>query len=202
MRPRVGTRPVTLEPSLIQEILSLARQHDDMLKETRQDLLRAETKVRIERQWKWPIRAACVALGAVGLAAFQNDVLMGSTAGFFGTVGRGVEDMGASALFGFVVFGAAAYSGVYVVRRMLQKSSPNKAARRLMEQFAARDGVAAYVFADDNPEDEAASIDALTREENKGFRQRRLTPMTRSLASSMTRLLSRTIDDVQQPMVH
>ena len=202
MRPRVGTRPVTLEPTLIQEILGLSRQHDDMLKETRQDLFRAETKLRVERQWKWPIRAACVALGAVGLAAFQNEVLMASTAEFFGTVGRGIENMGTSALFGFVAFAVAIYGAAYLVRRMLRRPSPNKMARKLMEQFAERDGVAAYVFADESPEEEAASIGALTREENKMFRQRRLTPMTRTLSSSMTQLLNRTVDDVQQSVLH
>lgn len=64
MRPRAGTLPVTLEPQLVVEVLSLARQHDDMLKEARQDLFRAETKLNVERRWKWPIRLGCVGLGA------------------------------------------------------------------------------------------------------------------------------------------
>ena len=75
MRPRAGTEPVTLEPSMVVEVLSLARTHDEMLKETRQDLFRAETKLNIESRWKWPIRFACVALGALGVLAFQNDML-------------------------------------------------------------------------------------------------------------------------------
>ena len=56
MRPRAGTLPVTLEPRLVVEVLSLARQHDEMLKEARQDLFRAETKLNVERRWKWPVR--------------------------------------------------------------------------------------------------------------------------------------------------
>ena len=68
MRPRAGTHPVTLEPPTRRRVLALARQHDDTLKEIRQDLFRAETKLRVERRWKWPIRLGCVALGAGGLA--------------------------------------------------------------------------------------------------------------------------------------
>ena len=55
MRPRAGTLPVTLEPQLVVEVLSLARQHDDMLKEARQDLCRPATKLNVERRWTWPI---------------------------------------------------------------------------------------------------------------------------------------------------
>ena len=47
MRPRAGSQPLTLEPSLVIEVLSLARAHDDILKETRQDLFRAETKRQV-----------------------------------------------------------------------------------------------------------------------------------------------------------
>lgn len=203
MRPRAGTRPVTLEPSLVVEVLSLARHHDDMLKETRQDLFRAETKLREERRWKWPIRVACVALGAGGLAAFQNEVVRAETTAFFESSVRGIMSAGNTALLGLVLAGVAIYAGVYLLRRHLQGPSPEKTARKLMEQFAERDGVAAYVFAgDEAPEEEAASIGALTRKENKHFRQRRLTLQNRTLQSSLQRLLNRTVDDAQQPVVH
>ena len=68
-----------------------------------------------------------------------------------------------------------------------------------MEQFARRNGVAAYVFAgQDSPDDEAASIGALTRPEIKQFRKRRLTASNRTLQSSLQRLLNSTMDDTQQ----
>ena len=47
MRPRAGSQPVTLAPSMVVEVLSLARAHDDMIKEMRQDLFRAETKLHV-----------------------------------------------------------------------------------------------------------------------------------------------------------
>ena len=50
-RQRAGTQPVTLEPSRVLEILSLARDHDEMLKALRQDLTRVETKLRVERRY-------------------------------------------------------------------------------------------------------------------------------------------------------
>ena len=52
-----------------------------------------------------------------------------------------------------------------------------------------------------SPEDEAASIGALTSEKHKHFRQRRLTASNRTLQSSLQRLLNRTVDD-NQPMLH
>lgn len=203
MRPRAGTLPVTLEPSLVVEVLSLARHHDDMLKETRQDLFRAETKLQVERRWKWPIRLGCVALGAGGLAAFQNDAIRAEVMRFVDSAVAGIASAGNVALLGLVAVGVAIYAGIYFLRRHLQGPTPEKTARKLMEQFAQRDGVAAYVFAgEETPEDEAASIGALTRQENKHFRQRRLTQSNRTLQSSLQRLLNRTVDDSQQQILH
>lgn len=203
MRARAGTRPVTLEPSMIAEVLSLARHHDDMLKETRQDLFRTETQLRGERRWKWPIRLFCFALGAGMLAAIQNDALMAAIADFFRTTTVRIAGAGNTALASLVAGGVVIYVAVWLVRRHLREPSPEKTARKLMEQFAQRDGVAAYVFSgDETTEDEAASIGALTRSENKTFRQRRLTPNHRTLSSSLTRLLNRTVDDTQHPMLH
>lgn len=202
MRPRAGTRPVTLEPSHIVEVLAMARDHDQLLKEARQDLFRAETKIQVERRWKWPIRIACVALGAAGLAAFQSEALRAWAMDMFGASARGFQEAGDSALIGLVVAGIAIYAAIYLLRRAMRGPTPEQTARKLMEQFAQRDGVAAYVFAgDESPEDEAASIGALTRHEHKDFRQRRLTPSNRTLQSSLQRLLNQTVDDSQQ-MLH
>lgn len=202
MRPRAGTRPVTLEPSHVVEVLALARDHDEVLKATRQDLFRAETKLREERRWKWPIRAVCIAIGAVSLAAFQNEAVMAGAAEIFGSAGRGIQEAGNSALIVLVVASVAIYGAIYLLRRAMRGPTPEKTARKLMEQFAQRDGVAAYVFAgEESPEDEAASIGALTREENKDFRQRRLTQSNRTLQSSLQRLLNRTVEETQ-PLIH
>lgn len=201
MRPRAGTEPVTLEPSMVVEVLSLARTHDEMLKETRQDLFRAETKLNIERRWKWPIRFACVALGALGVLAFQNDMLKAWLVEAAAKTFEGVTSAGNVALIALVGAGLVIYGLFWAVRRMARGPTPEETARKLMRQFAERDGVAAYVFAgDDSPADEAESIGALASEKNKHFRQRRLTSSHRTLASSLQRLLNRTEDN--QPMLH
>jgi hypothetical protein len=203
MRPRAGTQPVTLEPSLVVEVLSLARNHDEMLKEARQDLFRAETKLHVERRWKWPIRVACVALGAGGLAAFQNEQLRASIMEYLDVVTAGLLGAGNMALLGFVVLCVAAWGAFHLIRRATRGPTPEQQARKLMEQFAQKDGVAAYVFAgQETPEDEAASIGALTRPEIKHFRKRRLTATNRTLQSSLQRLLNRTMDDSQQQLLH
>ena len=199
MRPRAGTQPVTLEPSLVVEVLSLARAHDDMLKETRQDLFRAETKQRLERRWKWPIRLACVALGAGSLAAFQNEALHASALEFINVVSAGLLGAGSLSLAGLVALCAVGWGALYLGRRALRGPTPEQQARKLMERFAQKNGVAAYVFAgQDSPEDEAASIGALTRPDIKHFRKRHLTASNRTLQSSLQRLLNRTTDDSQQ----
>lgn len=203
MRPRAGTRPVTLEPSHVVEVLALARDHDDQLKEARQDLFRAETKLNVERRWKWPIRLGCVALGAGGLAAFQNETVRAGAADFFQTASNGIASAGNTALIVLVAIGVALYGGVWLLRRRLRGPTPEQTARKLMEQFAQKDGVAAYVFAgDESADDEAAEIGALTRPEHKDFRRRRLTSSNRTLQSSLTRLLNRSVDDSQQQLLH
>ncbi len=74
---------------------------------------------------------------------------------------------------------------------------------KLMEEFAKKDGVAAYVFAgDETPEEEAASIDALAHTKNKNFRQRRLTQSNRTMQSSLQRLLNRSMDNSHQQILH
>jgi hypothetical protein len=188
---------------MVVEVLSLARNHDEMLKEARQDLFRAETKLHVERRWKWPIRLACVALGAGGFAALQNEQLRAQTLEFLDVVTAGLLGAGNMALLGFVLLCVAAWGVFLLIRRAVRGPTPEEQARKLMEQFAQKDGVAAYVFAgQETPEDEAASIGALTRPEIKHFRKRRLTASNRTLQSSLQRLLNRTMDDSQQQMLH
>lgn len=201
MRPRAGTRPVTLEPSMVVEVLSLARRHDDMLKDVRQDLLRAETKLGVERRWKWPVRAGCVALGAAGVVAIQDDTLRTGLMDFLRTAYDGLINAGNTALIGLVLAGVALYGLVWLLRRILRGPSPEQMARKLMQQFAQRDGVASYVFAgEDSADEQAASIDALTSQKNKQFRQRHLTMSNRTLSSSLQRLLNSSDDN--PPMLH
>lgn len=203
MRPRAGTLPVTLEPQLVVEVLSLARQHDEMLKEARQDLFRAETKLKVERRWKWPIRIGCVALGVGSVFLFQNEAMMGATVDFLRSLGTTIASAGYNGLIGLVVIGVLFYGAYWLIRRATQGPTPEQTARKLMEQFAEKDGVAAYVFAgDETPEDEAASIGALTRPENKTFRQRRLTQSNRTLASSLTRLLNQQMNEDPSHLLH
>lgn len=201
MRPRAGTRPVTLEPSMVVEVLSLARRHDDMLKEVRQDLLRAETKLGVERRWKWPIRAGCVVFGAASVIAIQDNTLRAGLTDFLQTAADGIASAGNTALVGLVLGGIALYGVVWLIRRMLRGPSPEQTARKLMQQFAQRDGVASYVFAgEDSADEQAASIDALTSQKNKQFRQRHLTMSNRTLSSSLQRMLNSSDDT--SPMLH
>jgi tRNA A37 N6-isopentenylltransferase MiaA len=127
---------------------------------------------------------------------------MANAASMVTAAAQGAASAGNTALIVLVAGGVALYLAVILARRMLQAPSPEKAARKLMKQFAQRDGVAAYVLAgDETPEDEAASIEVLANDEHKTFRQRRLTASHRTLASSLQRLLNRPADDTQ-PLVH
>lgn len=195
MRPRAGTHPVTLDPSRVVEILALARSHDERLQETQQDLFRAETKLNMERAWRWPIRAACVATGAVGLAAWQNDRVREGFLAFLGSIVGNVRESGIETLVSTAIAVSILALAVFLVRRWMRGPTPEQRARKLMEEFARTDGVASYVFSGEtNAEDEAATVGALTRPENKAFRQRRLTQDNRPLASQLTRILNRQID--------
>lgn len=191
MRPRAGTHPVTLEPPTVAEILVLARQHDERLKDIRQDLFRAETKLRVERAWKWPIRVGCVALGAGGLAAIQNETVRASVTHAFVDTFSHVRATGIATLISLLVIGAVLVGAGLLVQRLIRGPTPEQKAKKLMEQFARADGVAAYVFsAQDTAEDEAATVDALVRPENKRMRQRKMNNSHRLLTASITRLLT------------
>jgi hypothetical protein len=203
MRPRTGTQPITLEPSRVIEIMAVARDYDEKLKALQQDLFRLETKLRVERKWKWPVRAACVVLGVAGLAASQNEGVRAGVAGQFTAMGRAIEAAGNTSLTALIVTVAVLCGAIYILKIVLRKPTPEQQARKLMEQFAQRNGVAAYVFADDgSTDDEAAAIGALTRPENKTLRQRHFNASHRTLASRMTRLLHRIEDDASEPMLH
>lgn len=199
MRPRAGTHPVTLEPSAVVEIMTLARRHDEMLKETRQDLFRAETKLGVERAWRWPIRAACVALGGVVVAAWQYDGLrdsvLASVERFVAQMRTGGAEMGIA-----ILAGAALILGLsLLIRKWISGPTPEERVRKLMKQFASADGVAAYVFSpQDNADDEAALVGALARPENNRIRQRRLTSSNRLLTASLAQLLNRPFETDQE----
>lgn len=166
-----------------------------MLQETRQDLFRAETKLNFERAWRWPIRGACVALGVVGMAAAQNDDVRTNAMTFFKGVFGQLRETRTEAYVIFAVAGVAIWLAVFLIRRWLRGPTPEQQARRLMEQFAQSDGVASYVFAgQQNPDEATDTIGALTRPENKHYRQRRLTQDNRPLATSLTRILNRELD--------
>ena len=199
LRPRAGTHPVTLEPPTIAEILALARQHDERMKDMRQDLVRAETKLNVERAWKWPIRAGCVALGAVGLAAVQNDTIRHSVTTFFYDSFANIRTTGASTLITLVVGGIVIFGAVLLIRRLVEGPTPEQKARKLMEQFAKSDGVASYVFSSqDTPEEETETVDALLGPKHKQMRQRRMTNSHRLLTASLTRLLNQPSDAAEK----
>lgn len=199
MRPRAGTHPVTLEPPTIAEILALARQHDERLKDMRQDLVRAETKLRVEQTWKWPIRAGCVALGAIGLAAIQNDQIRNGAINGFNDFFANIRTTGVSTLITLVVGGIVIFVGVLLIRRWIEGPTPEQKARKLMEQFAKSDGVASYVFsAQDTTQEEAETVDALLGPTKKQMRQRKMTNSHRLLTASLTRLLNQPTDAAEK----
>ena len=203
MRARAGTHPVTLEPPTVAEILALARQHDERTKDLRQDLFRTETKLRVERALKWPIRAGCVAIGAGGLAIAQNETVHTSVSAFFVDMFSNIRTTGLATLITLVVIGLVLFGIGFLVRKWIAGPTPEQKAQKLMEQFARADGVAAYVFsAQDTPEDEAATVDALVRPENKQMRQRRMTSSHRLLTASLTRLLNQSAESSEKARLH
>lgn len=201
-RQRAGTRPVTLEPSRVLEILALSRDHDEMVKALRQDLTRVETKLRVEKKYKWHWRLACIGIGVLGLLAVQNEALMASLAASFEAIWREIQSKGNASLFILLITGVAIYGAIWAIRRSLREPSPEQQARKLMQQFAEKDGVAAYVFANETPEEEADTIGALTKPENKNLRKRHFTASHRTLQSSMTRLLHRIEDGSDVSLLH
>ena len=201
-RQRAGTRPVTLEPSRVLEILALARDHDDMVKALRQDLTRVETKLRVEKKYKWHWRVACVVIGVLGLLAVQNEELMASLSASVQAIGQELQAKGNASLFILIITGIAIYAAIWAIRRSFREPTPEQQARKLMQQFAEKDGVAAYVFANETPEEEAETIGALTRPENKDLRKRHFTASHRTLQSSMTRLLHRIEDGSDLTRLH
>lgn len=197
MRPRAGTHPVNLAPAEVGELLALARQHDDKLKEARQDLFRAETKLSLERTWRWPIRFAFLMAGIVGMAAWQNQEVRDGVDSFLTSMFWQIRQSGIEAIITLGATGLLIAGLVFLVRRWMRGPTPEQKARKLMEQFAKADGVAAYVFSqEDTSHDEAELVAALTRPENKRMRQRRLTRDNRPLVSSMTRILNQQVDGV------
>src|SRR5262245_55849993 len=201
-RKRAGSQPVTLEPSRVLEILSLARDHDEIVKALRQDLTRVETKLRVEKKYKWHWRLACVALGVAGVLAVQNEALMASLSASVQAVAQEIQAKGNASLFILIVTGIALYAAFWAIRRSLREPTPEQQARKLMQQFAEKDGVAAYVFANETPEEEAETIGALTKPENKDLRKRHFTASHRTLQSSMTRILHRIEDGSDLTLLH
>lgn len=195
MRPRAGTHPVTLDPPTVAEILALARQHDEGLKDIRQDLFRTETKLRVERALKWPIRIGCVALGAGILATAQNEMVRTVVYDFFHDVFANIRTTGLATMITLLVAGTILFGIGLLVRKWISGPTPEQKAQKLMDQFARADGVAAYVFsAQDTTEDEAATVDALVRPENKRMRQRKMTSSHRLLTASLMRLLNQSAE--------
>jgi hypothetical protein len=180
------------------EIMTLARQHDEFLKEARQDLFRAETKLRVERLWKWPIRLGCVALGVAAYAAWQTPEIHASVVAGSNSFMSELRSSGIEVLAGIVVGGAAIIGLAFLIQRWLAGPTPEQKARKLMEEFARADGVAAYVFTPhDDADGEAAMIGALTRKDNKKIRQRRLDNSNRLLSAQMAKLLNRPFETEQ-----
>jgi len=176
----------------VAEIMTLARRHDEMLKEVRQDLFRAETQLGVERAWRWPIRIACLMLGVVGAVAWQNDGVRAGIVAFAGRFATQMRTSGVEMIIALAVAAVLIVGLSLLVRRWIVGPSPEQRVRKLMKEFARTDGVAAYVFSpQDNADDEAALVGALARPENKRIRQRRLTCSNRLLTASLAQLLNR-----------
>jgi hypothetical protein len=203
-----GTQSVLLDPSSVQEMLELSRGHDQQLREARQDLLRAETNLRTERRWSWPVLAASAGAGAVALAALQIPDVMprireragsslaavqGVLSDDFVIVGLSIPNLVLAFLVVVLIVGAM------LLAWTAKKTSPRIAARNLMEQFALGENVSAIAFSDDSIDDVAISIGILTRRPRLFPRRRRLVPTTPSMASSVTSLLHRATDAAPAP---
>lgn len=202
MRPRVATHPVRLEPSVTVELLSLARQHDEKIKDLRQDLFRAETKLYNHRLWRWPIHFAVFMAGILAVLAFQNERIRAGVVSFFNSMLTRVRPGGVETLIALAVAGVAIVALMLLAHRLIRGPSPEARARKLMRQFAEADGVAAYVFTDeDTTEGEASLVNALIRPGSKKVRQRRLTQDHRSLVSAMTHVLNQNLIRTEPALV-
>jgi hypothetical protein len=198
-----GTQSVMLDPSSVQEMLELSRGHDQQLREMRQDLLRAETNLRTERRWSWPVLAASASAGAVALATLQIPDVMPRirerAESSLAAAQRVLSDSFVTAGFpvpnfilAFLMIGLVA--GAILLAWKFRETSPRKAARNLMERFAQGQGISAIAFSDDSIHDVAISIGILTRRHRMFPKGRGLLPTTPSLAVSVTSLLHRATD--------
>lgn len=88
-----------------------------MLQETRQDLFRTETQLNSERTWRWPIRAACVAVGVVGMAAAQNEDVRANAMAFVKGVFGQLRETRTESIITLVIIAAAIWLAVFLVRR-------------------------------------------------------------------------------------
>jgi hypothetical protein len=194
LRPRAATHPVRLEPAATAELLALARNHDEKIKELRQDLFRAETKLYHHSLWRWPVRFAFLTAGVLGVLAWQNERIRTGVITFCISAMRHVREGGVETLVGMLIAGVVVAVLMFVAHRLIRGPTPEQRARKLMRQFAEADGVAAYVFtAEDTTEGEASLVNALLRPGSKKVRQRRLTQDHRSMVSTMTQLLNQNI---------
>ena len=206
----VGLHAITLEPANIQEMLELSRNHDQQLKEARQDLLRAETNLHAEQKWKWVWRAVGLCLGALGLITLQNTT--------FQQKARQVSDGALTYAEGFapgsVVVGnvsipifvpllvalAAAAAVILLAFLAARKPPPRVAALKLMQRFVLHDGVTAQMFGGDSAAEVAAAVAMRARPRRMFSKTRAPAIVTSSLASSMASVLHRAAE--ARPLVH
>jgi hypothetical protein len=196
-----GLKAVMLDPPSIQEVLELAQSHDDQLKEARQDLLRAETRLRAEQTWKWLWRAVSLGLGMLALATLQNAEFQRKAHEAFAEflayaqtfmpgsiVLAGVEiSLLIPTLLLFAGVAASTLFGVLIFREM----PPRQVARKLMDQFVLHDGVTARALGEDSVAKVAAAVAARARPRRVFFRPRKATPVAPMLVSSVKTLLNR-----------
>jgi hypothetical protein len=181
---RSGTQTITLDPAKVQEILNLSRDHDEQLKEARQDLVRAETRLLMERQWKWPVIAASAGAGALMLVGLQMPGVMPKVSKMLAAT----ADYGWSVATGDFVFGdvplpvsfvaavtIGLVSAMYLLAVAIKTNSPRNAARKLVGGLA----------------DVADSIGAPTEHGGGSALRLRIMPATPSLAESVTSMLHR-----------
>jgi hypothetical protein len=206
----VGLHAITLEPANIQEMLELSRNHDQQLKEARQDLLRAETNLHAEQKWKWVWRAVGLCLGALGLVALQNttfqqkarqasDGALTYAEGFApGVIVVGNVSM---PVFVLMLVGLAAVAAAILLAFLIvRKPPPRRAVLRLMERFVLHDSVTAQVFGGDSAADVAAAVAMRARPRRMFSKTHAAAIVTSSLASSMVSILHHAAE--ARPILH
>lgn len=181
-----------------QDILEIAKMHDQQLRATRQDLVRAETRLQSEKRWRWLDRLAGVVGGTLlSLAALQahftDHLARAATAGaaYLATTSQSGIVFGAVIVpTTSIMMAATGFVGLQIfVAFAFRRPSPRAAAQKLMRRLSSGGKLTAHAFADVDIDDVANDIRHFLRRRRAGQNGVRLPVNAPTLESSISSLL-------------